>query len=146
VPVLGGLCIAGNADTRQYPTVYNATNEADGYLTIDPVPLSQLPESGLVKVGATGAAFLMVHRWVYKAMLDRYRQLPDGRPNPYPWFQEGLVTSKGHPVGEDVAFCRRAMLMGIPVHVTMDVEIRHRKWTMLDRASCLAYEHDEVLV
>jgi hypothetical protein len=107
------------------------------------VPLHDLPDTGLVKVGATGAACLLVHRWVWKAMLDRYRTLKDGRPNPYPWFQEGLVTSKGHPLGEDIAFCRKAMLMGVPVHVAMDVEVRHRKWTLMDRASCLAWEEAE---
>lgn len=126
-PILGALCFAGQPYGRQYPTVYRAYNEESGHLAVEPIEDLPDPCEGLVKVGATGAACLMVHRNVYAAMHQQFKETPDGRPNPYPWFAEGLTTSKGAPLGEDIAFCRKAMIMGIPIHVALDIQIGHRK-------------------
>lgn len=139
VPILGGLCFAGHYAGRQYPTLYRAYNEDDGHLAVEPV--ADYPRDSLVKVGATGAACLLVHRGVYRAMARRgpapgepfdpavhgFGSHPDGKPNPYPWFAEGLTTSKGIPLGEDIAFCRRAMLLGIPIHVHTGIKLGHLK-------------------
>jgi hypothetical protein len=83
---------------------------------------------------------MLIHRRVLVEMRAQYRRLADGRPNPYPWSQEGLVTAAGHPLGEDVAFCRKAGLLGIPIHVAMDVEVGHRKWSVMTKETLAAYE------
>jgi len=140
VPIVGGFCVAGNPTTRQYSTVYRLGNDDQGWLIVDPVPLDELPETGLVKCGATGAACTLIHRRVLLEMRQAYRLLTDGRPNPYPWYQEGLVTAAGAPLGEDVAFCRKAGLLGIPTHVAMDVEVGHRKWMVMTKETLRAYE------
>ena len=145
-PIIGGLVIAGSPDGRQYPTVYKLWNTEDGHLDMDPAKLSELPDTGLVKVGATGAGCLLVHRWVLIHMLRQFNKLSDGRPNPYPWFVEGLVTAQGKPMGEDIAFCRKAMVMGIPIHVAMDVRLPHRKETALTYESCLDYERRQAVI
>ena len=50
------------------------------------------------------------------------------------------MTAAGHPLGEDVAFCRKAGLLGIPVHVAMDVEVGHRKWTVMTKETLRVHE------
>lgn len=143
-PIVGGFCVAGNPTTRQYATVYRLGNDEHGWLVVEPVALDQLPETGLVKCGATGAAAMLIHRRVLVEMRHAYRTLADGRPNPYPWYQEGLVTATGVPLGEDVAFCRKAALLGIPTHVAMDVELGHRKWTVMTKRTLELWEKDMV--
>lgn len=141
VPILGGLCFAGSPGGSQYPTVYRAYNEDDGALAVEPV--DDFPDGALVKVGATGAACLLVHRNVYREMSAKFGKQPDGRPNPYPWFAEGLTTAKGIPLGEDIAFCRKAMLLGIPIHVHTGIVVGHRKTATLDLDSFRAYQARE---
>jgi hypothetical protein len=83
-------------------------------------------------VSATGGACILIHRQVFAAMRRPYPKgfgtLADGvTPNQYPWFSEGLVGPKGQPLGEDVAFCRKARLLGIPVHVHTGITTGHMK-------------------
>lgn len=136
VPILGGLCFAGSPGGRQFPTIYRAFMDGE-HVNIEPA--DDYPENELVKCGATGAACLLVHRQVYVAMLNRFRTLADGRNNPYPWFQEGLTTSAGYAMGEDVAFCRKAMLLGIPVHVHTGIKLGHMKTGPLTEDTFKAY-------
>ena len=68
-----------------------------------------------MQVAATGAAFLLIHRSVLKAMSDRSFN------EAFPFFQE---TQNGpDPVGEDLTFCLRLASLGIPVHVHTGVKI-----------------------
>lgn len=143
VPILGGLCFAGVHGGRTYPTLYRMWTEDDGHTAIEAV--DEYPEDALVKVGATGAACLLVHKSVYQAMrrpgpeagesFDRrihgFGTLANGLPNPYPWFAEGLTTSKGIALGEDIAFCRKAMFLQIPIHVFTGVKLGHvKEWVI----------------
>ena len=139
VPILGGLCFAGVHGGKVFPTLYRLYNEADGHVAVEPVDI--YPPDDLVKVGATGAACLLVHRKVYVAMrrpgpgpgeefnpkIHGFGTLANGKPNPFPWFAEGLTTENGVPLGEDVAFSRRAMYLGIPMYVHTGVRLGHAK-------------------
>lgn len=143
VPVLGALCFSGGRNHDPYPTIYREVkSEADGTTFVGVEPIRDYPPDTLCKVGATGAACLLVHRQVFVAMSHPwpkgYGTLPDGSKNPYPWFIEGLVTPDGEPIGEDVAFCRRVSQLGIPIHVHTGVRCGHVKQYVLDEAYYLA--------
>ncbi len=151
-PVLGGLAFAGVHGARCFPTIYKMYNEADGHVAIDFV--DDYPKDALVKVGATGAACLLVHRSVFGAMrrpgpapgesfdpkVHGFGTLANGQPNPFPWFAEGLTTEKGIPLGEDIAFARRCMYLGIPMHVDTSIKVGHcKEWVITE--AC----HDDYL-
>lgn len=133
VPVLGGLCFAGRPGGPQWPTVYRMYNEDDGTFGVEPV--NDYPRDALVKVGATGAACMLIHRQVLVAMSNHYGKQADGRPNPYPWFQEGLSTAKGVPLGEDILFCKRAVMIGVPLHVHTGIKLGHCKTSLMTEAT-----------
>lgn len=130
IHVIGGLCFAGGR-TRMFPTIYEAETRVahDGSEQVVPNPVLDYPRNKLVKVLATGAAFLLVHRDVLKRMRqpfpNGYGTTPSGEPNPYPWFVEG--TGKGVQFGEDIAFCMRANALGYEVYVHTGVKIGHLK-------------------
>lgn len=127
--IVGGLCFAGGFTDRVFPTLYHFTQEADGEVSTEPV--EDYPLDQAVQVGATGAAFLLVHRSVLAKMLQTFGTQPNGNPNPYPWFIEGM-TAAGRPYGEDVAFCMRASQLGIKVYVDTRVKVGHRKMRELN--------------
>jgi hypothetical protein len=128
--VIGGLCFAGGR-TKMYPTIYKGvTRKAwDDTDQVVPEPITDYPRNELVKVMATGAAFLLVHRNVLIHMNmphpDGFATDVHGQPNPHPWFVEGL--SKGVQFGEDVAFCMRANALGYGVYVHTGVQTGHLK-------------------
>ena len=133
VPIVGGLCFAGGKKNDPYPTVYRLTQQGEGdsqYASIDRV--YDYPRNALVKVGATGGACLLMHRGVLAAMKVAFDKTPDGRPNAYPWFQEGIIGPNGEPWGEDILFCLRANQLGIPVHVHTGVKLGHVKHHIID--------------
>lgn len=133
VPILGGLCFGGGRTSRVFPTVYEEI-EIDGKLTLSPA--ADYPRDALVKVGGTGAACLLVHRQVFAALArpwpDGFGTKQDGQPNPYPWFVEGLVGPNGEQYGEDIAFCKRARQLGIPIHIHTGIKLGHMKRYQLD--------------
>jgi len=113
-PVVGALCfrIEGfNADIGAVlgPTVIRFAEDGTHYPVLD--------YSGVEKVDVTGAAFLLIHRWV----LER---LERGR-----WFSH-------HPsqdtTSEDWAFCMRLRDAGIPLHVDTDIKIGHAKTVVFE--------------
>jgi hypothetical protein len=140
VPILGGLCFAGGRDHDPYPTIYREVHTIgdDGKPFVAIQPYREYPRDSLVKVGGTGAACLLVHRQVFIAMAHPHPKgfgtKPDGSKNPYPWFVEGLVAPNGEPIGEDIAFCRRATGLGIPIHVHTGIKLGHMKQYTLDEA------------
>lgn len=121
-PIVGGLCFAGGRSSRIYPTLYRLLNEGG---TVEAV--SEYPEDALVKVDATGAAFLCVHRSVLHKMGVVFGKQPNGNPNPYPWFVEGMVNQDGDAYGEDITFCMRANHLGIPIYVHTGIKVGHIK-------------------
>lgn len=134
-PVVGALAFAASGDNGgPFPTIYKEIEVEDGGVLIDRV--LDYPEDALVKVGATGAAGLLIHRGVLASMAQPFPKgfgtLKDGRPNPYPWFAEGLLDAYNKPLGEDVAFCRRCRHLGIPVHVLTAAKMGHVKSYKLD--------------
>lgn len=143
VPVLGGLCFGGVHGSKVFPTIYRAFSDEDGHVCTEEV--EEYQRNALIKVGATGAACLLINRWVLAAMLrpsnkpgepfnpmeHGFGTLSNGKGAAYPWFVEGLVTSKGYALGEDHAFCRRLMMLGIPLYIDTSIKLGHcKEWVI----------------
>lgn len=137
-PIVGALCFAPAGDnTGAYPTIYReVTYEVDGQTLVGVDRMDDYPDNTLMRVGGTGAAGMLVHRSVFARMREPWPKgfgtLQNGAPNPYPWYVEGLVSPDGKPLGEDIAFCRRAIQVGIPVHVHTGIQMGHMKVYKLD--------------
>lgn len=114
-PIVGGLCF-GMSDGHPWPTIYQWAQLEEGLTT---VRVRAYPRDSVIQVAATGAAYLLIHRKALEAIRDR------GFNKTFPWFQE--TEHLGKPVGEDLTFCIRAGLCGIPVHVDTGVRIGHHK-------------------
>lgn len=118
-PIVGALCF-GVDDGQLFPTLYDFTQE-DGH--IQAVRYDDYPRNAMFRVGATGAACLLIHRTVLQAIAALN---PDAV---WPWFQESSI--EGQRFGEDTTFCLRAAAVGAPIHVNTAVEIGHQKATVL---------------
>lgn len=124
IHVIGGLCFAGNR-LGMYPTIYALTSKVIGGVEYTlPRQVDDYPRDTLVRVGATGAAFLLIHRDVLLSMWLRFKD------HPHPWFVEG--TNRAGQFGEDIAFCIRAQACGFGVYVDTRVKVGHMKRWMLD--------------
>lgn len=125
--IMGGLCIGGG-HAGMFPTLYKLDRLENGELS--PSKLTDWPEGDVVKVDATGAACLLVHRDVYLKMAKDHFWLPDGTPEPHPWFIEGR--RMGNQYGEDIGFCMRAKASGFDIYVDTAVEFGHMKAMCMD--------------
>lgn len=122
-PVVGGLCFSQNTDNgggEPYSTMYELA-ERDGELCF--VRYKQWPEDAVVRVSATGAACLLIHRTALEAVAKR------AADPAAPWFRESVAGSA--LIGEDLTFCLRCAAAGIPVHVHTGVRAGHMKTAML---------------
>lgn len=147
--VVGGLCFAGGRQ-RVYPTLYRLDRDEHGEVIVESVP--EYPRDGLVKVGATGAACILIRRRTLIAMLQPHPKgfgtLPTGAPNSYPWFVEGHVMANGRPLGEDIAFCMRVNAMGGTIFVDTSIKLGHVKSFVMDEPfyeETVARQHGQVV-
>ena len=126
-PIVGGLCFAGGSSGVVTPTIRIVT-------AVEPLTIETLwdyPEDELIQVGATGAAWLLIHRSVLEALEVEYRE------HPFTWFSDSIYRDK--ELGEDVTFCLRAGQLGFPVHVHTGIRIGHMKSQVLDQDAYLTY-------
>jgi GT2 family glycosyltransferase len=121
VPVLGGLCWSLEAGVK-VPTMYELVQQDGGQLAF--TRHSRWPDNAVVRVSATGAACLLIHR----SALERVRLHAGDKAAP--WFRETAVGPMAL-MGEDLTFCLRCAAAGIPVHVCTGVKAGHMKTTML---------------
>lgn len=120
--VIGGLCFGGRGGSKMFPTIYRFTEDEYG---IGTDIVRDYPRDQVIKVAATGAAFLLIHKSVFAEMKSAFGTLPNGQPNPYPWFVES--SNGGRPFGEDISFCVRCKGLGIPIYVDTSVKVGHIK-------------------
>ena len=121
-PVLGALCWSLAQGVKQ-PTLYELT-EADGQ-RLAFRRYASWPENTVMRVSATGAACLLIHR---DALLAVEKTSKDPAA---PWFRETAVGAPLALMGEDMTFCLRCAAAGIPVHVHTGIRAGHMKTTML---------------
>ena len=115
-PIMGGLCFGkwiGGPYDEIFPTIY-WWDDSSG--TPGVVRANEYPENAVWSVGATGSAFILIHRSVFEGM---------SFPEPYPFYQETALA--GHPVSEDMTFCLRAVASGFPIFVHTGVKVGHVK-------------------
>ncbi len=127
-PLLGGLCYSQNGDSDPLPTMYDLMQKDSGELAF--TRPTSWPENTCVKVSATGAAFLLIHRTALKKIAAASNDAAA------PWFRESAIP--GAPLalmGEDMTFCLRAGAAGLPVHVHTGVQVGHMKPVMLGKVT-----------
>lgn len=127
-PITGALCYSQNDGASDpYPVMYELVQEPGKPMAF--TRPASWPEDSLVRVSATGAAFLLLHREALEAVRD-------GKDPAAPWFRETAIP--GAPLalmGEDMTFCLRAGAAGIPVHVHTGVQVGHIKPVMLGKVT-----------
>jgi len=121
-PVMGALCWSLDGGER-FPTMYELTEKQPGQLAFR--RYSKWPEDTVMRVSATGAACLLMHR---DALLAVEKSSKDPAA---PWFRETSVGAPLALMGEDMTFCLRLGAAGIPVHVHTGVKAGHMKAQML---------------
>lgn len=117
-PIVGGLCFAsreyaddgmGGYLTRPAPTIFQLDDSTGRVL---PAAGKIYPVSSLVKVAATGSAFIIIHRSVFEAIGSG-------------WYDRIQVETG--VMGEDVSFCVRARAHDFPIHVYTGARTSHFK-------------------
>jgi hypothetical protein len=127
-PIVGGLCFSIDKG-HIYPTLYGLMGEEDNPQVIR---FHEWAPDAMFQVAATGTGCILIHRSVFERIRD-FKVPGTGQVGfnaAFPWFQETAHHSR--PVGEDITFCWRAGVVGIPVHVNTAVHIGHVKQRLLD--------------
>jgi GT2 family glycosyltransferase len=138
IKILGGLCFAGGRGPRAFPTLYTVQGDGGEHDPTKPLNLVrhfEYPQDELVKVNATGGAFLMIHRDVLIDMLEKTSD-----EEPYPWFKEYIQA--GQAYGEDVFFGLRAGSLGWSTWVHTGIRIGHMKRYDLNEEVYLENQED----
>jgi len=127
-PVVGGLCYQRSPDGGDpLPTMLELTEGPEGRLAF--TRYASWPEDACVRVGATGAAFLLMHR-------DALGKVAAASgDSAAPWFRESALGAPLSLLGEDLTFCLRCAAAGVPVHVHTGVQVGHLKATMLGKVT-----------
>lgn len=122
--ILGGLAFVSGGP-RVDPLFMRPTIWMDDPERGEPFMVQCLnyPRDQLIRVAATGAACIMVHRDVLAA----------GRPNPWRHY----ILPDGDNFGEDVSMCRRARDNGYPVFVDSRLKFDHAKMKLVGEADYL---------
>ncbi len=124
-PIVGALCYSQNGDDEPFTTMYELTESTPGVLGF--IRYTQWPDDACVRVAATGAAFLLMHRAALRTIQTATADISA------PWFKETPIPSPLSMMGEDMTFCLRAAAANIPVHVYTGVQVGHMKPTMLGK-------------
>lgn len=127
-PIVGALCWSQTAAGDQ-PTLYELVPHEDGAAAF--ARYTTWPEDALMPVGGTGAAFLLIHRYVLEKIERGWA--PGRRDVIWPWFRESAMGSRA--MGEDLTFCLRVKSAGYPIHVDTGVQVGHLKTTMLGKVN-----------
>lgn len=123
-PVVGALCFGQREtapdglqgwSTRMFPTLYEWARKPDGETGFH--VRRDYPVNTVVPVAGTGAACLLVHRSVCQQIRERWGD---------EWFTRTRYPS-GQLVSEDLSFCYRVGLLGLPVLVHTGVRTNHHK-------------------
>jgi cephalosporin hydroxylase len=135
-PIVGGLCFAamtanydGMGGWRQalVPTMYKIGNivgsDQKRFCFYGPYE-----RNAVLRVAATGTAFLLVHR----SVLERLREIHGDE-----WFSQ-VRDESGDTVGEDLALCLRAGAAGFKMFVNTGVRTSHHKRTWITEDDYLA--------
>lgn len=124
-PIVGGLCFGFDDKANIQPTLFGLVGDESSPQVIR---YHEWPPDAMFQVAATGTACLLIHKTVFEKIRDVQLPNRNGRPgfnNAFPWFQE--TEHDNSPVSEDITFCWRAGLLGIPIYVNTAVRLGHIK-------------------
>jgi hypothetical protein len=138
-PIVSGLYFGGKPEGIAIPHAYVFSDDG-GFNPVGGICAGEGPDavpvlgdfSGLGKVHAVGAGFLLVHAGVLAVMHEEYKSTG------YPWFAE-TVNEDGHETGEDITFCLRALRIGAPIHCLFDLQLGHIKTGVVDNRTHRQY-------
>lgn len=135
-PIVGGLCFGFDEKGDIQPTLFGLLGEEASPQVIR---YHEWPPEAMFQVAATGGACLLIHKSVFQKI--REIEIPGrggrrGFNDAFPWFQE--VEHDGQPVSEDITFCWRAGLVGLPLYVNTGVQLGHIKFRELTMDAYLA--------
>lgn len=130
-PVVGALAFSlrevkydgyGGRRVMPVPTLRDMARDPAG--TLGFATRWEYPENTLLQVAGTGAACLLIHRSAAEAV-----RLASGDE----WFTS-VRYGDGRPISEDLSFCGRLGMLGIPVFVHTGVKTTHHKqiWVSAD--------------
>lgn len=131
-PVVGGLCFAARQYahdglngywTRPQPTLYDWRDNPDGGSGFVISPM--YPVNMLMRVAATGSAFVLIHRTVFERIAEIVN--PDTGETLGPTWYNRTPAPNGELLGEDISFCVRAAMAQVPIHVHTGVRTSHYK-------------------
>lgn len=127
-PVVGGLCFAlrrveaGPSHSERFgiiPTAYRLVETED---ELGFAPIGDYPVDTVFRVGATGAACLLIHR----SALEKVRAVHGDA-----WFDQIKHPTADHgkprTFSEDLSFCVRLAQADVPVHVDSGARTVHHK-------------------
>lgn len=125
-PVVGGLCFIwkeivsdGLQGMRHIaaPTMFDWRVNPDGtsgFLVRKTVPRAQT----MVQVDGTGSAFIIIHRSVLEKIRDQVGPV---------WYSRLTNPTTGQLIAEDLSFCARCKVAGIPIAVNTEIHTNHQK-------------------
>ena len=128
-PIVGGLCFGFDDKADIQPTLFGLVGDDEHP---DVIRYHEWPPDSMFQVAATGGACLLIHKSVFIKITQvkiPKRNGKRGFNDAFPWFQE--VEHDGSPVSEDITFCWRAGLAGIPLFVNTAVQLGHIKFREL---------------
>ena len=105
---------------RPAPMIYTRAQAADG--TEGFTLRRTWPADEILRVDAAGAGMLLMHR----AALEAISAAEGGGPC---WFR--TIAAGKYDLGDDMSFCRRAHLAGVPLHVDTGARAGHAKTVIL---------------
>jgi len=115
-PVVGTLCcVLTDQDVRV--SMYQSSRDDEGKFAFRHIV--KWPEDTLLRVDATGAGCLLIHRSVFEK-ISTQKPEEDGL-----WFAEMIIDT--HQIGEDLSFCMRCAMAEIPVYVHTGIQVGHMK-------------------
>lgn len=138
-PIVGGLCFGFDDQANIQPTLFGLLGD-DEHPEV--IRYHEWPPDAMFQVAATGGACLLIHKTVFQriqAVKIPRRNGKRGFNDAFPWFQE--VEHDGQPVSEDITFCWRAGLAGIPLFVNTAVHLGHIKFRELTVDAYLSQRH-----
>ena len=122
--MVGGLCWSLDGGER-FPTMYELTEGAGG-AKLAFRRYTEWPEDACMRVTATGAACLLIHR----TALEKVAKAADDPAAP--WFRESAVGAPLSLMGEDMTFCLRCAAAGMscpPCAATCSPLSRAARWS-----------------
>lgn len=138
-PVVGGLCFAqkqiesdgmGGIRAETVPALYRWGQNDEGKSGF--VAWKDYPRDAVAEVAATGSAFVLIHRAVFEKVAEAHgAHWYDRLVNPL---------ADGQLLGEDLSFCARVRMLGIPIFVHTGIATTHRKPQYISE---LDYQHPD---